>query len=107
MLCSWREQAHPSWKHDAVGINTHRLVTDACTQNVDEATASIDGVAETRMKLDFTLFKGASVRFENVETADIQASTLVENNKNIKNGTSDSLASLTRRTLSWKLLTLE
>lgn len=58
-------------------------------QNVDAETANIDGVAETRMKLDFELFKGASIRFEDVNTADIKASTLVETNKAIKNGRSN------------------
>lgn len=61
-------------------------------QDVAQETASIEGVAETRMTMDFALFKGASIRFQDTETASTQAASLVDTHQGIKNGMSCSLS---------------
>lgn len=45
--------------------------------DIDTELSSVQNVASTRMKLDYKLFKGASIRFHDTETANDQANLLV------------------------------
>lgn len=44
--------------------------------DIDAELSSVQDVASTRMKLDYKLFKGASIRFHDVDTANDQADLL-------------------------------
>ncbi|KKY36215.1 putative minor extracellular protease vpr [Diaporthe ampelina] len=44
--------------------------------DIDAELSSVQDVASTRMKLDYKLFKGASIRFHDADTADDQADLL-------------------------------
>lgn len=56
-------------------------------QDLDAELASVEDVAHTRMKLDFSLFKGASIRFHQTANASDQAAELLNKAPAIKNST--------------------
>lgn len=57
-------------------------------QNIDVELLSVAPLAETRMKLDFKLFKGASIRFHDQQMAQVHAARLVSTNPAVKKGMS-------------------
>lgn len=46
--------------------------------NIESHLSSVENIASTRLKLDYRLFKGASIRFHDVDTAQYQAELLAE-----------------------------
>lgn len=54
------------------------IVTDQVKQDIDGQLASLQDVAQPRMTLNYTLFRGASIRFHDVDTAPHQARLMGE-----------------------------
>lgn len=72
MISIWRQK----------GRELCKLHADGWVQNIDAELSSVGTEAETRMKLDFQLFKGASIRFNDLENAGALAADLLANTDN-------------------------